>query len=293
MSNKIGRNDQCSCGSGKKYKKCHLLTDNNKVGFVNVEAEIGLKYKKLFEFNRRLRAVADKIMIKGYPLSSDKAIFTAFCLGKAYKTHKAILMLCEKGYGQDAAMLTRSLIDLLITLLYILKDETDERLLRYFNYDWILRKKMLDYVKSKPAIFKILEERKTNPKTNDGSVEEIEAKVKEVQDKYQYGRDWSDKNLREMAEEIGRGDLYATIYKLQSQVVHTAPRAMNEYVKHDGNEYAIISVGTDEQWVEEALVSGFDCFYNIVGEFDKLLRLGLDKEMDEIAGEYTDELKIG
>jgi uncharacterized protein YecA (UPF0149 family) len=24
---KVGRNDPCPCGSGKKYKKCHLLID--------------------------------------------------------------------------------------------------------------------------------------------------------------------------------------------------------------------------------------------------------------------------
>jgi preprotein translocase subunit SecA len=28
VSNKIGRNDPCPCGSGKKYKKCHLLREN-------------------------------------------------------------------------------------------------------------------------------------------------------------------------------------------------------------------------------------------------------------------------
>ncbi|PIQ76914.1 hypothetical protein COV83_00230 [Candidatus Peregrinibacteria bacterium CG11_big_fil_rev_8_21_14_0_20_49_14] len=26
---KIGRNDKCPCGSGKKYKKCHLPMDSN------------------------------------------------------------------------------------------------------------------------------------------------------------------------------------------------------------------------------------------------------------------------
>ncbi len=24
---RVGRNDPCPCGSGKKYKKCHMLTD--------------------------------------------------------------------------------------------------------------------------------------------------------------------------------------------------------------------------------------------------------------------------
>ena len=26
---KVGRNDPCSCGSGKKYKNCHLKTENS------------------------------------------------------------------------------------------------------------------------------------------------------------------------------------------------------------------------------------------------------------------------
>lgn len=30
LSNKVGRNDSCSCGSGKKYKKCCMHNDNNK-----------------------------------------------------------------------------------------------------------------------------------------------------------------------------------------------------------------------------------------------------------------------
>ena len=28
-SKKIGRNDPCPCGSGKKYKKCHGMDNNN------------------------------------------------------------------------------------------------------------------------------------------------------------------------------------------------------------------------------------------------------------------------
>ncbi|MEX1249323.1 MAG: SEC-C metal-binding domain-containing protein, partial [Acidimicrobiia bacterium] len=28
VSDKIGRNDPCPCGSGKKYKKCHLLKES-------------------------------------------------------------------------------------------------------------------------------------------------------------------------------------------------------------------------------------------------------------------------
>ncbi len=29
---KLGRNDPCHCGSGKKYKNCHLISEDNKSG---------------------------------------------------------------------------------------------------------------------------------------------------------------------------------------------------------------------------------------------------------------------
>lgn len=49
---KIGRNDPCPCGSGKKYKKCHLGRDEgasegpegqNLGNRLDVEAELGLE----------------------------------------------------------------------------------------------------------------------------------------------------------------------------------------------------------------------------------------------------------
>ena len=33
QENKIGRNDPCWCGSGKKYKKCHEAIDERIAGF--------------------------------------------------------------------------------------------------------------------------------------------------------------------------------------------------------------------------------------------------------------------
>lgn len=47
MDNKIGRNEPCWCGSGKKYKKCHLDRDkSNPVKFSEIDKET----KKSFSF---------------------------------------------------------------------------------------------------------------------------------------------------------------------------------------------------------------------------------------------------
>jgi hypothetical protein len=32
MAKKLNRNDPCHCGSGKKYKNCHMDKDNAKIG---------------------------------------------------------------------------------------------------------------------------------------------------------------------------------------------------------------------------------------------------------------------
>jgi hypothetical protein len=41
VSNKLGRNDPCHCGSGKKYKKCHLAEDERRESRLVVEQPAG------------------------------------------------------------------------------------------------------------------------------------------------------------------------------------------------------------------------------------------------------------
>jgi hypothetical protein len=286
----IGRNDKCPCGSGKKYKKCHLNKPHMQARTATTtQVPIPEKFKALIKYNQDLRGVMEAVMDKELHVQSDKHVFVAFCVGKAYKTHGALMLLCQQGYGQDAAILVRSLVDLLFTMIYILKDTTDGRLQRYFAYDWILRKRTYDYAKTKPELFKLLEERSMNLNSDDNSIEEVEKYAKLAKEKFKFGRDWSDKTIRQMAEEIGRSDLYLTVYRLQSQLMHTAPRVMNEYLKRSSNGY-IIDVGQNSQWVEESLVTAFDCMYHLIGEYDKLLELGYAKKLDNIAKNYTEEI---
>ena len=71
-------------------------------------------HKELFDFNEELRKIVDGVMGKEFHKITPKVALTTFALGKAYKTHGAVLFLCAQGYGEDAAILTRSLFDLSI-----------------------------------------------------------------------------------------------------------------------------------------------------------------------------------
>ncbi|KKR22492.1 MAG: hypothetical protein UT54_C0067G0020 [Candidatus Daviesbacteria bacterium GW2011_GWB1_39_5] len=248
------------------------------------------KHKDLFDFNEELRKIVDSVMNKEFHKITPKVALSTFMFGKAYKTHGAILFLCAQGYGEDAAILTRSLFDLSITLLYILKDPTNKRVLRYFHYDSIIRKKMYDYAKTVPTFAKLFEERKLHPKPGDTTIEEVEKYAKLVQEKHNYGRmGWSDKPIRQMAEEIGREGAYQTVYYLQSNITHSAVRTMNDYVKAHDKGYTV-DIGRSESWVEEDLIASFDFFLTIVERSNKLLKLGIAKQLNNLSKRYLGEV---
>jgi hypothetical protein len=80
MNEKVGRNDPCPCGSGKKYKKCCYSKDKHKTfsaknltGKVSNISDLVLPKEgtlpKLSE--RKIKVVTDKQMINGKKTEED------------------------------------------------------------------------------------------------------------------------------------------------------------------------------------------------------------------------------
>src|SRR3989344_1823645 len=165
---------------------------------------IGSTFKSLFSFNHQLKLLVNEYLKREIRNIGPKDALIAFTIAKAYKTHSAIMLLCKEGFGEDASVLNRTIFELLITLLYILKDPTAERAYRYYAFDWVLREKMFKYAEQKPELLLQLEQRALKPKGGDVSIDEVKKMAEEVQRKYSYkGYNWSDKSLGEMAEEVG------------------------------------------------------------------------------------------
>ncbi len=255
-----------------------------------VNNDIKSKYKALLSFNQELRNLADKMLDKSQKTVGPRDMFSAFAIGKGYKTHGAILLLSKQGYGEDASILARSVFDLLINLLYIQADQTDGRAYRYFQYDWILRKKMFTHALSKPEIMNKVQERTNNPQPNDTTLQEVEEQAKITQQKNNYNkRGWSDKSLRDMAQEVGRIDAYNTVYRLQCQLDHNATRSVNEYAKQS-KDGIVFEVGQSENWVEESLVIAFDFYYSILVAFNSHFRAGFDAELSDLENRHVTDL---
>ena len=255
-----------------------------------VKNDIKSKYKALLSFNQELRTLADKMLDKSQKMVGPRDMFTAFAIGKGYKTHGAVLLLGKQGYGEDASILARSLFDLLINLLYIQADQTDGRAYRYFQYDWILRKKIFTYALGKPEIMDKIQERTINPRPDDATIQEVEEQAKLSQEKNNYTeRGWSDKSLHDMAQEVGRIDAYKTVYRLQCQLDHNATRSVNEYAKQS-QDGIVFEVGQSGNWVEESLVIAFDFYYSILVAFNSHFNAGFGKEISDLENRYIAEL---
>ena len=69
----------------------------------------------LLKFNKELHDLVDSKLQLDITNGDNKAFFTAFAMGKAFKTYEAIGILCRSGYGEDAFMLARTLFELMVT----------------------------------------------------------------------------------------------------------------------------------------------------------------------------------
>ncbi len=268
------------------------MIDEETIHKFKVKNKIRSEYKALLAFNQELRNLADKMLDRNEKIVRPKDMFTAFAIGKGHKTHGAIFSLCKQGYGEDASILARSLFDLLINLLYIQADKTNERAYQYFSYDWILRKKMFDYALGKPEVMGKIRERVSNPKQYDTVVKKIRKQAKLAQKKYKYtNRGWSGKSLFDMAEEVGRVNAYRTVYRLQCQLDHNASRSMNEYVENT-QDGIVFNIGQSENWVKESLIIAFDFYYSILVAFNSHFKAGLKAEILDLENRYVSDLSV-
>ncbi len=243
----------------------------------------------LLKFNKELHDLVDSKLQLDITNGDNKAFFTAFAMGKAFKTYEAIGILCRSGYGEDAFMLARTLFELMVTTVYILQDITEDRLTRYASHDCVTRKQMYDYVVSNESLLAGLNKEIESGNRPD-TIAEVEVEYKKVMEKYKYQNGtWSDKSIKDMSKSIGRLDAYNTVYRLQCTLGHTNARSINEYVSVT-EEGTILNIGPNWNLVKNTLVIAFDCFFHITQEANSKFAWGLENTLEEMSKKWAEEV---
>lgn len=195
-----------------------------------------------------------------------------FLLQKCQKTHWSILLLCREGFGEDAGMLLRTLLETLINFLWMSNANKDERVNSWIYYDYILRKRLIDSIEKWKPLEKGLE-------INIYDKNEVERKYQSVKDKYKKGKGWSGKNTEQMAMDVGLEYDYEFVYRYFSNLGHSSARSAGHYVSvtEDLIEYNIFSqAGVD--CITKVLHYSYWYMLLIVTKWNEFLECGqLDK----------------
>jgi hypothetical protein len=156
-----------------------------------------------------------------------------FIFSRAMKTFRSITLLCQKGFGQDAAPLLRTLLENLISTRYILKDKdkADTLTKRFVDYKWIILKKRLGNPKKNSR-----QPKPQDPLSNKNK-DLILQKAKGFKEEFHVKSDralltWSGKTLKDMAKAVSKEleKEYDATFRLCSRFSHPSIIGDREYM---------------------------------------------------------------
>lgn len=217
-----------------------------------------------------------------------------FLFTKSTKTARAIQSLCLEGFGQDAAILARSLLENLIVLSYIGKEDTDRRAKLFFGHSEIDYKNYFDknsYLLDDERYSKIDEGVKK--RHNEIYKETVGLKKEECERIKQKGykldkKSWSCLSLSKMAEETGLGEIYyGKAYWFISQFSHPHLGSFKGYIVENNNGSLIVNDMPSEIFVQDALEIAVNAYLMIINKFNDIFQLGLDQLINPFFNDYT------
>ena len=185
----------------------------------------------------------DALIPRGGEERDLSRLVAGFCFAKAHKTFQATQRLCALGFGEDAVLLLRSNINLLINMYFILKsDEPVERCEEFIAYSISERKRYLDeaHKGQQPQWMKRI-----------GAEKLDEMKLR--------GNKWKGVKINKRAESMGTGACllhYRQGYRFYSSLEHADVMALVGYM--DENETGLmLSSAVRDDYIGLVLVHNY------------------------------------
>lgn len=235
-------------------------------------------YRELFELNGE---TSDKCNEKKTPIEEISKVqnVIGFLSTKAFKTYVSIYLLCLNGAGQDAEILLRSLIEILINIKYLLKTNSDTRANMYFDFFDFKTARDIKKLRNDPRIGMKLKEHE----------ESYNKKQKEYLEKYdpQNKNSWSGKRLADMADDVGLSEIYDKAYNFSSNMVHSNILCSPEYIKTVEGHIDFVA-GPSFSCIERVLASSLECLINILVDFNNVFEVGNDQKINNFIKRYNE-----
>ncbi|HHT9134941.1 MAG TPA: DUF5677 domain-containing protein [Candidatus Avalokitesvara rifleensis] len=239
------------------------------------------KYKPFFDLNNKLfqlAEIATNKITRDIPLHD----VMAFLFGKAHKTFQAVDILMQRGYGQDAAILTRSLFEILVISKWIIAGDS-ERINKFVNYHRVLRKKLFDMYREDIKNSKFSRTPETEAILNNDDIrKKIGDNYSDVKHLYPNEYLWSGKTIKKMAEEVGLDHDYDYSYGLLSDQVHSNAMVIQDYISFPKEEMEV-EYGPSKSFLPEVFFYSTQFFLKFLCEVNQTFQLGFEGRISETA----------
>lgn len=177
------------------------------------------KYTDHFGYARGLFEFAQEKLGK-FEATADTPFKMALVLitGKAFKSHYAILNLCEIAHTEDAGILLRSLFNLLVIVRWMSYRDSEPKARRYLGWFWVAMKDPLKqpFIKVNPKMQEFIEAEYGNHKAL--------FEYRDRQGQLKMAKKWYEPlvdNLEKMAEEVDLKEHYEGLYRPLSSIEHS------------------------------------------------------------------------
>ena len=214
--------------------------------------------------NSVLERYEGKLTLKGNDTEKDLTLLVSAMFGKAGKTFRAVIELCCLGFGEDALVLLRSNINLMINLLYILFENSLERAGDYIAHGHVEQRKYLKLAhNAEPEGLKRVRWNEIEPRASRWKKLTIEGKAAKAKQSYHY--------------DVG--------YRFYSSIEHSDAMAVSRYVDEKEELGPTISSSPSDNFVDIALIHNFQVMANVVYGFCKHFLIkdaDIDRRIDEV-----------
>jgi hypothetical protein len=191
--------------------------------------------------NEILDSTGHSIKVRSTQPERDLDLLVAAMHGKAGKTYQAILQLCWSGFGEDALVLLRSNINLMINLLYILADDSVKRAGDLIAYS---HREQVKYLR--------LAHNRTPEWAEKLNWDEINRRAEE----------WKKMDIASKAQNCKQWFHYDVGYRFYSSIEHADAWALSSLILEDETEVKISSEPSDN-CISIALIHNFGVMADI------------------------------
>ncbi len=232
-----------------------------------VTTDIEGKFAREFGAFDRIVAIADRLLERNaekFALNPKRRRLQAAArlFGRARKSISAVRLLASSGYGEDAMVVCRSLVNVCIDLGYIVSEESDERTEQWIANGRLARRTMA-------AEFGLRTEDESN--VDWGAVEV-------------FAKKWRAVNIYERAKATGLENFYKVLFRHGSSFDHSDTWSVQAFLERSP-EGPVLRSEPNENLVGQSLFAAyaFAQIAVIIGKLFDFRLEGAEEEMLEVA----------